>query len=336
MNIMQTQPFDRIVFRKFASNIYKSHNVVVSPEVVDDILQTTCGHPGLSVWLLSKSVQQAFGMKILVLEDWVRLKRWNFSFELHKTTNMTKLMNLAKNSKKQVGKFLHHLVTLYTAVCKEDREASFLRAIGIAKLHVQPNVLTFTCPIIRDFLLQQLYPPSSSIEQVAIPSDPVPPFFMRSALLKAISFIDAPLVSYPEGLSQAAVHAEMFRILKSMFRNQSVTILSESRVLASSDMRCEIWIKNSLVEFGVEIKTECDTSIFQREDHPSVREMVLLNFVRSKADSIVFPINVQTAGWERYPNTSFSLIVVKVTSDKESGFRLRYAVDGDRAWRELP
>ena len=89
MNIIETQPFDRMIFKKFAATVYSSHNVVVSPEVVDDILQTTCGHPGFSVWLLSKSVQQAFGMKILVLVDWVASKRWNLSFELYKTPTIT-------------------------------------------------------------------------------------------------------------------------------------------------------------------------------------------------------------------------------------------------------
>lgn len=258
------------------------------------------------------------------------------------------MMDRAKSSKNQIASFLHQLVMLYTAVCKDHRVAAFLRAVGVAKLFSEPNVLTFTSPIIRDCLLQQFYPPYGSIEQVAILPDPVPFYFMRSILLKAVSFIQAqvildPLLSYAQGLSEAAIHAEMYRILHSMFRHQcDVTILTESRVVTSSDMRCDIWIKNSLVEFGVELKTECDTSNTQNPQilkYASVRkprEMVFLNFVRKEADSIVFPLKFQTAGWKRNPHTCFSLIVVKVTGDKESGLRFSYALNGDSSWRELP
>ena len=38
--------------RGFAGNVYQIHSVVVSDAIVDDIIETTCGHPGFSMWWL--------------------------------------------------------------------------------------------------------------------------------------------------------------------------------------------------------------------------------------------------------------------------------------------
>jgi hypothetical protein len=62
--------------------------------------------------------------------------------------------------------------------------------------------------------------------------------------LKALSHIKVaeildPLVVYSKGLAEAAFHAGIYGILHAIFRNPDVIILSETRVVASSDVRCD-------------------------------------------------------------------------------------------------
>jgi len=203
------------------------------------------------------------------------------------------------NSSKKIAGVLHVLVRDNQVKCLEDRLVSFLRAVGIAKPSYHPNFITFTSPIIRDCLLQKF---------------------------------------------EAAVHAELYRILHAFFRNQSVTVLTETRVVSSSDMRCDIWMKTPLAEFGLELKTECDNSYIQKEANPQIvkyassrepREMVLLNFVMKEAASVTFPININPIGWDKYPNTTFSVLFVKVMGDENSGLKFCYASNGDTCWSGL-
>jgi hypothetical protein len=198
-------------------------------------------------------------------------------------------------------------------------------------------------------LLREFYPTYGTIDEIVIISHPTPANFMQTVLLKALRHIKVaeildPLVTYSKGLAEAAVHAELYRILHAFFRNQSATILTETRVVTSSDMRFDIWIKTLLTEFGLELKTECDNNYIQKEANPQIvkyassrepREMVLLNFVMKEAASVSFPININPIGWEKYPNTTFTILFVKVVGDVVNGFKFYYALNGDIRWSDL-
>jgi hypothetical protein len=345
---IETQPFDRQVFKNFAASVSKSYSISMEAEVVDDILETTCGHPGFSAWMLIKSIQQAVGQKCLTTADWMNSKRRIYNTELYNAPTMRKMIARVKSSRRIAG-VLHALVRDYEVKCSEVRLVSFLRAVGIAKPSHHANCITFTSPIIRDCLLQEFYPVHDTINEIVAFCDPIPVNYIQTILLKALSHIKVaeildPLVGYSKGLAEAALHAEMYRILHSFFRNQSVTVLTETRVVSSSDMRCDIWIKTSLAEFGVEIKTECDNRYIQKEANPKIvkyassrepQEMVLMNFVMKEAASVLFPINIHPIGWDKYPNTRFSILFVKVIGDVESGLRFCYASNGDTCWSDL-
>lgn len=346
--LIETQPFERQLFKDFAARVYESYNTSIEAEVVDDILETTCGHPGFSTWMLIKSIQQAIGHKCLTTADWMNSKRSIYNTELYNTPTMLKMITRVNSSKKIAG-VLHVLVRDNQVKCLEVRLVSFLRAVGIAKPSYHSNFITFTSPIIRDCLLQKFYPAYDTINEIAAFCDPTPVNYIQTILLKALSHIKAaeildPLVAYSKGLAEAAVHAELYRILHAFFRNQSVTVLTETRVVSSSDMRCDIWMKTPLAEFGLELKTECDNSYIQKEANPQIvkyassrepREMVLLNFVMKEAASVTFPININPIGWDKYPNTTFSVLFVKVMGDENSGLKFCYASNGDTCWSGL-
>jgi surfactin synthase thioesterase subunit len=66
-------------------------------------------------------------------------------------------------------------------------------------------------------------------------------------VLKAIPFIKAPqlldkLVTYTKRLSEAAIHAELYRILQPLLRADQIKVLTETKVVESSAMRCDIWM----------------------------------------------------------------------------------------------
>ena len=344
---IETKPFECQIFKDFAADVYASHNANIEASVVDDILETTFGHPGFSIWMLSKSIQQAIGCECLTTADWMSSKRSIYNSELFKTPTMAKMLGRVKASKK-IASILHILVRDNQAKCTEVRLESFLRAVGIAK-PLYDNMITFTSPIIRDCLLQEFYPAYDYISELVGLFNPLSVGFLQSVLLKALSYIKAaeildPMVTYSKGLAEAALHAELYRILHAFFRNQSVTVLTETRVVASSDMRCDIWMKTSFAEFGLELKTERDNNYMQKEAIPQIvkyassrepREMLLLNFVRKEAASITFPIKIDPIGWDKYPKTAFSVLFVKVLGDTDSGLRFCYASNGDTCWSDL-
>jgi hypothetical protein len=150
---------------------------------------------------------------------------------------------------------------------------------------------------------------------------------------------------YSKGLSEAAIHAEIYRILHSLFRNQHVRILTETKVVKSSDMRCDIWIKTqALTEFGIEFKTELNNKEIQEAasgqllkyaSSRSPREMILVNFVYKEAASVIFPINIKPTGWEKHSSTNFSVLFVLVLGDVESGLQFRFASNGDCGWTDV-
>ena len=103
-------------------------------------------------------------------------------------------------------------------------------------------------------------------------------------------------------------------------------------------------MKTSLAEFGLEVKTECDNSYIQKEAIPQIvkyassrepREMVLLNFAMKEAASVTFPININPIGWDKYPNTKFAVLFVKVMGDVKSGLKFCYASNGATCWSDL-
>jgi hypothetical protein len=347
---IETQPFERQLFKYFAESVSKSYNTIIEEGVVEDILETTCGHPGFSTWMLIKSIQQAIGKKCLTTEDWMSKKRSVYNKELFNSPTMLKMIARVKSSKKIAG-VLHVLIRDNEVKCSEVRLVSFLRSVGIAKpsCHGDANLITFTSPIIRDCLMEKFYPAYDDIDESAPFCDPTPVNYIQTILLKALPHIKAaeildPLVAYSKGLAEAAVHFQLYRILHSFFRNQSVVVLTECRVVALSDMRCDIWMKTSFAEFGLELKTECDNSYIQKEANPQIvkyvscrepREMVLLNFVMKEAASVTFPINITPIGWDKYPNTTFSILFVKVMGDVESGLKFCYASNGDTCWKNL-
>ncbi|KAI9348531.1 hypothetical protein BDR26DRAFT_853418 [Obelidium mucronatum] len=347
---IETKPFDRLLFKKFAMDVYFNHKVSVSMEVPNEILETTCGHPGFSIWLLMKSVQLAIENNSLSMVDWLEAKRSTYNPDLCRTPTMASMLDRVKSSK-QIADTLHVLVRENQVTCHDIRLASFLRAVGVARpwSQIDDNTLTFTSPVIRDCLLQHFYPPYDMINEIIGFANPPPSNFLCSVLLTAIKYIKAPeildpLVSYAKGLAEAPFHAELYRILRALFRKQYVAVLTETRVVSSSDMRCDLWLKSSLVEFGIEIKTECDNKSIQKDANPQIvkyascrepKEMMVVNFVRKEVDSITFPINIEPIGWDKYPQTKFTVLFVDVIGSLESGVSFRYAVNGDESWRQF-
>ncbi len=102
------------------------------------------------------------------------------------------------------------------------------------------------------------------------------------------------LVTYTKGLSEAAIHAELYRILHSLFRADQIQVLTETKVVESSAMLCDIWMTTqTLTEFVIEFKTELNNK--QMQDAASgqllkyassrtFREMIL---VRKEVNSVI-------------------------------------------------
>ena len=345
---IETQPFERQLFQDFASSVLKSYHADIEAEIVEDILETTCGHPGFSTWMLIKSIQRSVGHKRLRTADWMNSKRTIYNSELYNTPTMSKMISRVKSSKK-IARVLHVLVRDNQVECSEVRLVSFLRAVGIAKPSYHANLITFTSPLIRDCLMQKFYPAYDNIDEIAPFCYPTSVNYIQTIILKALPHIKAaeildPLVSYSKGLAEAAIHFQLYRILHAFFRNQSVIVLPESRVVSLSDSRCDIWMKTSFAEFGLELKTECNNSYIQKEANPQIvkyvssrkpQEMFLLNFVMKEAASVTFPININPVGWDKYPNTTFSILFVKIMGDVESGLKFCYASNGDTCWKNL-
>jgi hypothetical protein len=151
---IETQPFERQLYKDFAVHVFENFNTSIMADVVDDILETTCGHPGLSMWMLIKATQQSIGHKCLTRADWLNSKRRICTPELYNTPAMTKMLQSVQSSK-EIAKVLHVLIWDYQVSCAEVHVASFLRAVGIAKPLYCGNFIAFTIPIIRDFLLQE-------------------------------------------------------------------------------------------------------------------------------------------------------------------------------------
>lgn len=63
--------------------------------------------------------------------------------------------------------------------------------------------------------------------------------------------------------------------------------------------------------------------------------MLLVNFARKEAASVMFPINIKPTGWEKIPATVFSVLFVLVLGDLESGLQFRFASNGDHEWKDL-
>lgn len=342
---IEAEPFNPGVFRQFAKDIYRIHNVSVSNDVVDDIIETTCGHPGFSMLLLNRSAQRALGRKSLDMADWMNNKRSFYYSELQKSKTMEKMLERLKSSLK-IKDMLYKLVRDNELRCPDDRLVSFLRVVGVAKHSFQSDVFTFTCPIIRDSLIREFYPGTDTIGPYIW--NPAPSNYLCAILLQAIPYVKIagildPLVTYSKGLAEAAFHFELYRILHSMVGSQ-VTILTETRVVSNSDQRCDIWMKTNLAEFGVELKTECDNAYIQKEANPQMikyastrepREMVFLNIVRKEADKISFPISIKPTGWDKYPKTNFNVLFVKLIGDIQGGVRYCYALNGDHSWKDL-
>lgn len=169
-------------------------------------------------------------------------------------------------------------------------------------------------------------------------------------MLEAIPFIKAPqlldkLVTYEKGLSEPALHAEIYRILHSLLRPDQIQVLTETKVVESSAMRCDIWMTTqTLTEFGIEFKTELNNKQMQEvasgqllkyASSRNPREMILVNFVRKEVNSVRFPINIIPTDWEKYSATQFNVLFVLVLGDLEQGLKFRFATNGDSGWIDL-
>ena len=71
-HFVESKPFQRQLFKEFAAQVYENHKINIDADVVDDILETTCGHPGFSIWMLINSIQQAIGHGFLTTAEWIR------------------------------------------------------------------------------------------------------------------------------------------------------------------------------------------------------------------------------------------------------------------------
>jgi hypothetical protein len=100
---LQERPFERQLFKRFALSVSESSNTIIEADVIDDILETICGHPGFSIWMLSKAIQQAIGYKSLTTAAWIDSKRRMYNLELCNAPTMLKMMARVKSSKKIAG-----------------------------------------------------------------------------------------------------------------------------------------------------------------------------------------------------------------------------------------
>lgn len=345
---IETTHFKQLAFVSFSQSLYRMKGVNVEDGVIDDIWESTSGHPGFSMYLLVKSISLStdYSSELSTIR-WMEKKRSFYCDEIVKTPTMQKMLSRVKSTKK-ITNLLFLLVREKIIVCTDNRYVSFLRSVGIAKL-LGDDTIMLACPIIRDALLQNFFPASDDIlETVQIPGT-LPINYALSILLKAIPYLKAtqlldPLVYYAKGLSEASIHAEIYRVLHSLFRNQPIRILTETRVVKDSDMRCDIWLKLALLEFGIEFKSEANTKEIDKATSGQIlkyasslnpREMILVNFVRKEEASVLFPIDFKPKNWEKHPDTSFSVLFVLVLGDIENGLKFRYALNGYNDWVDL-
>ena len=73
------------------------------------------------------------------------------------------------------------------------------------------NLITLCIPIIRDALLQELYPAYDGILQTEKNSDEFPTNYVLSIILRAITYVKSPqllgdLAMYAKGLNEAAYY----------------------------------------------------------------------------------------------------------------------------------
>ncbi|KAJ3293780.1 hypothetical protein HDU79_011897 [Rhizoclosmatium sp. JEL0117] len=340
--LVETTPFAKDVFSQFCNEVYVSHGLSVQQGVVNDIWETTRGHPGFSMWLVVTSIAEGFNRgRILCVTDWMTAKQEKYLRDLRETPTMQKILQTAQASK-TAKSALHRLVRDNEVHC-EERISSFFRAVGVGYRPDNHDGIYFSSPIIRDALLQQFYPSCDNVTAfVDIPKSP-PSNFLESLLIKVLPYIKAeeildPLAVIKKGLGEAAVHAETYQILHSLLRQADVRILTETRVVKDSKMRCDLWLKNSLMARGIEFKTELtvqqvleasnDQLIQYASSEP--QEMLIVNFVRKEAESIEFPINIKPTNWPS--NTKFSVLFVHVQGDIKSGLCFRIARNGDAGW----
>jgi hypothetical protein len=301
------------------------------------------------MWLLVKTVVLALdNSSQLSAALWMNKKRYFYCKEITKTPTMKKMLDRVKTTKK-ITSLLLLLVRQYKARCTDNRYVSFLRAVGVARPMEFEDWIILSSPIVRDALLQEFYPACNDIEEIIFIPDSLPTNYALSVILKAIPYMKAaelldPLVMYAKGLSEASIHAELYRILHSLFQNQPITILTETKVVKSTDMRCDLWMNFSLSEIGIEVKSELSTKemevaasgqLLKYASSRSPREMLLINFVRKEVESVVFPINIKPRSWESYSDTAFSVLFVLVLGDNKSGLKFRYALNSYYDWVDL-
>ena len=133
LTLIETQPFGRDQFKAFAVNVYECHNIIINIDIIEDILETTCGHPFFSIWMLEKALQ--LSLVRYFLEDWISSRRTTYNNELCNTPTMLGMVKRVETSK-SIKRVLHILVRDNEVYFSdwEVRLVSFLRAVGIAKL----------------------------------------------------------------------------------------------------------------------------------------------------------------------------------------------------------
>jgi hypothetical protein len=343
---IETEPFTETLIKKFAFDTGKHFNSI-SEDVIDDIYCTTKGHPGCSMWLLSAAFKDSIGQKLTVL-DWLRTKRETHIKALCQSETMSKMINRLKNSK-TVKEILLNLIRNNEVECSKFRIIAFFLAIGLAKVVPSPKrnseKLTFTAPLIRDALIYEMYP--SCLDQhidpypwSSIPTGSV----LKCLILKAATHIQAKqvldgLVQYAKGLAEAAVHAELYRILFALLRLDNVSVLTESRVAGNSNKaRCDLWIKANLVEYGIEIKTECNQDYIEKSGYAQIskyallrkpQEMMLVSFNMQK--KVRLPIQLKKFNLE----SNMSILFLQVSGSIDNGLELKYATEKDSTWTPL-
>ena len=163
---IETAPFNSDLFNHFCLRLFDSYGVVVEGGVVEDIWETTAGHPGFSMWFCVKSLLLALDKSgKLSTSEWMQMKRNVLSDQLLETPTMTKILTRVKSSKR-IFPLLDRLIRFYEIFCDDTRMFAFLRSVGVARPTNKKGWITFSSPIIRDALLRQFYPPYDDIVQM--------------------------------------------------------------------------------------------------------------------------------------------------------------------------
>lgn len=266
--VVETEFFEEDAFLKLCHQVAYAHSVRLEPSIFQDIYKSTRGHPGSAMFLLEKSIQYGVGKwPELTTANWVSKKREVYLDELLRTPTMTKMLDWAMKPRSRLLKdALQMLARDFYGVCSDSRVTKYLRAIGIAIPVEGSKWITLSSPIIRHTLLTQFFPPFDEIEELYDVPNELPRNYLRKLILASLRYFKAsvlldPLVRFKKGLSEASVHAELYRILHSLLRQAGVDVLTETRVVPSSDVQCDLWIKNSSIELGIEVKTEEHSAI---------------------------------------------------------------------------